>query len=103
MTYLSLQSDLAYACLYPDMNISSLSNWPEIAQASVWCKVLDTYPSTMTRAFQSGRLRGSKLGHRTVLHSKGDILAWLGFEIHTETLPAPAPKTIERPLSRSNK
>jgi hypothetical protein len=92
-------------CLYSDqMKIPSLSNLPEIAQASEWCRVLDTYPSTMTRAFQSGKLHGSKIGHRTVLHSRADILDWLGFDVHAEpVLTAPPPRTIERTLAKSHK
>jgi hypothetical protein len=85
------------------MKIPNLASLPEVAQGSEWARGLCTYPSTITRAFQSGKLRGSKIGRRTVLFSRGDILEWLGLEILVEpAVAAPAPRPVERIVAKKS-
>ena len=84
------------------MKIPNLSDLPEVAQGSEWARGLCTYPSTITRAYQSGKLHGSKIGRRTVLFSRNDIFAWLGLEVLVEPAPAaPAPRAIERIVAKA--
>ena len=79
------------------MKIPNLADLPEVAQGSEWARALQSYPSTITRAYQSGKLHGSKIGRRTVLFAKNDILEWLGLQVFVDPAPsAPAPRPIER-------
>jgi hypothetical protein len=83
------------------MKIPSLSDLPEVARGSEWARALGTYPPTITRAFQSGKLHGSKIGRRTVLFTRSDIFAWLGLEVLVDPVPAaPAPRSIERIVAK---
>ena len=82
------------------MKIPRLSELPEVGQGSEWARKLHSYPSTITRAFQTGKLRGSKVGRRTVLFTREDIFAWLGLEVLVEPAAAPAPQVIERIIAK---
>jgi hypothetical protein len=83
------------------MKIPSLEDLPRVAQGSEWARKLNSYPSTITRAYQSGALKGSKIGRRTVLFSREDIFEWLGLEVLIETPAAPTPRPIERIVAKA--
>ena len=84
------------------VHLGSLANLPEVAQGSEWARILQTYPSTITRAYQAGKLHGSKIGRRTVLFSRNNVFDWLGFEVLTEPIPvAPTPRAIERIVAKA--
>ncbi len=84
------------------MKIPSLAELPEVGQGSEWARRLHAPPSTITRAFQNGKLRGSKIGRRTVLFTREDIFAWLGLEVRPEPAPAaPAPQPIGRMFAKT--
>jgi hypothetical protein len=84
------------------MKISNLSSLPAIMQGRELARLLHSYPSTITRAYQTGALRGSKIGRRTVLFAKADVLDWLGFEVLTKPAPAaPAPQQIEEIVAKT--
>jgi hypothetical protein len=86
---------------FPEMKIPSLDALPELANASEWAHTLGTFPSTMSRAYKSGKLRGSTVGRRTVLFTRADILDWLGFEIVVEPLPpVPQPPPVMRIVAK---
>jgi hypothetical protein len=79
------------------MKIPKLSELPEVGQGVEWARGLHTYPSTISRAYHSGALHGSKVGRKTVLFTRQDIFAWLGLEVLTEPAPeAPVPRPVER-------
>lgn len=82
------------------MRIPNLSELPDVGQACEWSRRLDSPPSTFTRAYKAGKLRGSKVGKRTLLFTKHDVLSWLGFEIIAEPAPVAPAQTIERIVTR---
>ena len=80
------------------MEIQNLLDIPEVATARKMGKRIGAAPSTLYRAYYAGELRGSKVGPRSLLFTRSDVLEWLGLQAISEPAPAPVqtPKTVER-------
>jgi hypothetical protein len=77
------------------MNIKlSVDRWPEYANAVRWGAIIDSHPTTITRAEKAGKLgRGNYINKRVKLFSKKQILEWLQIDYEE-----PKPKAERRVL-----
>jgi hypothetical protein len=74
--------------------IRNLEELPAIAQMCTWSPLIKKSPSAMSRAFHEGKLKGSKMGRRTLLFAREDVLNWLGFQVQEEEPASLPPRRV---------
>ena len=80
------------------MTIPKPEDMPAGAQSVDWARTLEAAQSTLSRAYQSGKLKGTRVGYRTLIHTKEDILEWLGLSIEPQVAPHPVERFVLRGL-----
>ncbi len=63
------------------MHIDNLNQLPDVASRAGWAAVLGVNQSTIWRAENKGHLQGTRTKSGGVIHTKAQILDWLGLEL----------------------
>jgi hypothetical protein len=63
------------------MNIENLDALPDIATRTRWARLIEVDQSTLWRAEARGALKGTRTKSGGAIHTKAQILDWLGVQI----------------------
>ena len=63
---------------HPTLNIENLNQLPDVASRAGWAAEIEVNQTTLWRAENKGQLKGTRTKSGGVIHTKAQILEWLG-------------------------